>query len=128
MSEARRLLVVDDDDDIRALARIALERLGGHEVCDAASGAAALEAATACPPDAIVIDVMMPGMDGPETVRRLRADARTADIPVVLLTAKVQTADQLRFAGLDVQGVLPKPFDPMRLAADVAERLGWPAA
>jgi len=121
----RRLLVVDDDDDIRALARIALERLGGHEVRDAASGQAALDAAAESAPDAIVIDVMMPGMDGPETVRRLRADPRTAEIPVVLLTAKVQAADRRFFADLDVQGVLPKPFDPLRLAADVADRLGW---
>jgi CheY-like chemotaxis protein len=121
----RRLLVIDDDDHIRELARLALERVGGHAVVTAGSGAAGLELARSERPDAVVVDVMMPGMDGPETVRRLRSDAATADIPVILLTAKVQPSDSARFDDLGVEAVLAKPFDPMRLAADVAAALGW---
>jgi CheY-like chemotaxis protein len=121
----RRLLVIDDDDHIRELARLALERVGGHSVVTAESGAAGLELARSERPDAVVVDVMMPGMDGPETVRRLRADPAIADIPVILLTAKVQPSDTARFGDLGVQAVLAKPFDPMRLAADVAAALGW---
>jgi CheY-like chemotaxis protein len=118
----RRILVVDDDDDIRALARLALERVGGHEVLMADSGAVALEVAQRERLDAAVIDVMMPGMDGPETVRRLRETPATAELPVVLLTAK---AERGRLGQLDVAGVLAKPFDPMRLAGEVAGVLGW---
>jgi CheY-like chemotaxis protein len=118
----RRILVVDDDDDIRALARLALERVGGHEVLMADSGAVALEVAQRERLDAAVIDVMMPGMDGPETVRRLRETPATAALPVVLLTAK---AERGRLGQLDVAGVLAKPFDPMRLAGEVAGVLGW---
>ena len=71
------------------------------------------------------MDVMMPGMDGPSTFRQLRGNPLTANIPVVLLTAKVQGADQRRFAGLGVAGVLFKPFDPLTLAAQISEALGW---
>jgi CheY-like chemotaxis protein len=121
----KRLLVIDDDDHIRELARLALERVGGHSVVTAESGAAGLELARSEPPDAVIVDVMMPGMDGPETVRRLRADPAIADVPVILLTAKVQPSDTARFDDLGVQAVLAKPFDPMRLAADVGAALGW---
>ena len=117
--------MIDDDEHIRELARLALERLGGHAVVTAESGAAGLELARAERPDAVIVDVMMPGMDGPETVRRLRGDAAIADIPVILLTAKVQPSDTARFDDLGVEAVLAKPFDPMRLAADVGAALGW---
>jgi len=68
----------------------------------------------------------MPGLDGPETLRQLRASPSTEGIPVIFMTAKVQAADQLRWADLDIQGVIPKPFDPMTLADDIGERLRWP--
>ncbi|MCU1373856.1 MAG: Two-component response regulator, partial [Actinomycetia bacterium] len=80
---ARRVLLVDDEDDIRLVARASLERLAGWEVLAAASGPDALAMARAEQPDAIILDVMMPGMDGPATLAELRADPATADIPVV---------------------------------------------
>src|SRR3954454_22237609 len=91
---SRRLLVVDDDDDIRMLVRISLERVGGNEVMEASNGREGLERARRDRPDAILLDVMMPELDGPATVQELRSIPETADIPVVLLTAKVQQRDR----------------------------------
>jgi CheY-like chemotaxis protein len=121
----RRILVVDDEDDIREVAQMSLEMVGGFEVTTAASAAEGIAIAAAERPDAILLDVMMPDMDGPTAFERLRADDRTREIPVILLTAKVQAADRRRFADLGVTAVIAKPFDPMRLAAEVASVLGW---
>jgi CheY-like chemotaxis protein len=123
---ARRVLVVDDDESIREITQLSMEAVGGHEVQTASSGLEALEVALKDPPDAILLDVMMPELDGPSTVLRLRDDPRTRDIDVVLLTAKVQPSDRVRYRSLPgVAGVIPKPFDPMTLPAQVAELLGW---
>lgn len=121
----RRILIVDDEDDIREVAQLSLEMGRSWDVHTASSGAAALERAAALEPDAILLDVMMPGMDGPSVFERLRADPATAHIPVILLTAKVQGADHRRFAALGVAGVLAKPFDPMSLADEIAALLHW---
>ncbi|MDB4952006.1 MAG: response regulator containing a CheY-like receiver domain and an domain [Gemmatimonadetes bacterium] len=121
----RRILVVDDEDDIREVAQLSLEMVGGWEVLAAGSGAEALRRAEAERPDAILLDVMMPGMDGPSTFLALQANPATRDIPVILLTAKVQSADRRRFEDLGVAGVLSKPFDPMELAGQVSAALGW---
>jgi CheY-like chemotaxis protein len=118
------VLVVDDDDDIRMLVRLSLERVGGNEVLEATNGREGLELAQAERPDAILLDVMMPELDGPSTVRELRALRETASIPVVLLTAKVQPRDRERFADLAVTGTIAKPFDPIRLPAQLDELLG----
>ena len=75
----------------------------------------------------ILLDVMMPGMDGPTTCRHLSQDPRTRDIPVILVTAKVQYRDRQALENLTIAGVIPKPFDPMRLSAEVSAMLGWPA-
>lgn len=123
--EPRRVLVVDDEDDIREVAQLSLEMVGGYTVQVAASGPEALAVAVEGRLSAIVLDVMMPGMDGPATLRALRSDVRTCDIPVVLLTAKVQAGEQHQFPDLNVVGVLPKPFDPLRLPGDLAALLGW---
>ena len=122
---SRRVLVVDDDDAIREVAQTALELVAGWKVELAASGQEAVELCVADPPDAILLDVMMPAMDGPTTFAQLQADARTQDVPVVLLTAKVQPAERRRWEGLGVAGVLTKPFDPLRLSDEVAGLLGW---
>jgi CheY-like chemotaxis protein len=119
------LLLVDDEDDIREVAQLSLEMTAGWEVHTASSGAQALAAARALKPEAILMDVMMPEMDGPTAVRHLKADPETAGIPVILLTAKVQASDRAAFEGLGVAGVLAKPFDPMALAGEVAAVLGW---
>jgi len=121
----RKILLVDDEDDIREVAQLSLEMTAGWDVAVARSGPEAVAMAAAERPDAILMDVMMPEMDGPTAVRALRADPATADIPVVLLTAKTQAADRRRFEELGVAGVLSKPFDPMELAGQVARALGW---
>jgi CheY-like chemotaxis protein len=115
-----RLLLVDDDDDIRTIATISLERVGGWTVVAASSGAQALELASAGPPfDAVLLDVMMPDLDGPATLDRLRSGPLGPDVPVVFLTAKLQPADQERLNRLGAAGVLAKPFDPMGLPRDL---------
>ena len=120
-----RVLVIDDEEDIREIARDSLEIMGGYAVLTANSGAEGLTGARAQQPDVILLDMMMPGMDGSATFQRLQDDAATRDIPVILLTAKVQASDQLRFAELGVAGVIAKPFDPISLANQVAQILGW---
>ena len=121
----RRVLLVDDEEDIRQVAAMTLDLVGGWDVTTAASGKEALALAAQDPPDAILLDVMMPGLDGPAVFRRLREDEATRSIPVILLTAKVQAADRRCFEDLGVDGVLAKPFDPMRLPSQVADVLGW---
>jgi CheY-like chemotaxis protein len=121
----RSLLVVDDEDDVRRLAVLSLSRVGGYEVRAADSGAACLAELQVAVPDAIVLDVMMPLMDGPATLAEIRDNPRTAHVPVVFLTAGVVELDVERLRGLPVAGVLRKPFDPIRLPADIAELLGW---
>jgi len=122
---SRRVLVIDDEDDIREVAQLALEAVAGWEVFGASSGAEGLRIAAERVPDAILLDVMMPEMDGPSTFRALRAQPATAEIPVILLTAKVQASDRTRFQDLGVSGVLTKPFDPMELSRQIEEVLGW---
>lgn len=125
MSGPRHLLLVDDDADIREVARAGLEALAGWRVSVADSGGEALSAVAADPPDAILLDVMMPGLDGPATLERLKADESTSAIPVILLTAKVQPAELRRFSTLGVADVIAKPFDPMTLHERVERALGW---
>jgi CheY-like chemotaxis protein len=120
-----RILIIDDEDDIREVAALSLETIAGWDVVTANSGAQGLARAIEHQPDAVLLDVMMPGMDGPTTFRELRKNPATSRIPVVLLTAKVQSNDQKRFADLGVEAVLLKPFDPLTLATQIADALGW---
>jgi CheY-like chemotaxis protein len=120
-----KVLIIDDEDDIREVAALSLESVAGWDVITASSGSQGLARAIEHQPDAILLDVMMPGMDGPTTFRELRKNPATAKIPVLLLTAKVQSSDQRRFADLGVESVLFKPFDPMTLADQIAGALGW---
>ena len=121
-----RILVIDDEEDIRAVSRMSLERVGGWEVLDADSGARGIELAEAERPDAILLDAMMPEMDGPATIQRLKSEEATREIPVLFLTAKLQPAERERYVELGAVDVLAKPFDPMTLPDDVAAALGWP--
>ncbi|HEX3663304.1 MAG TPA: response regulator [Acidobacteriaceae bacterium] len=125
---ARKILIIDDEEDIREVAALSLETVAGWDVLVAGSGAAGIAKARELRPDAILLDVMMPGMDGPTTFRELRAIPETSGIPVILLTAKVQAADQKRFSDLGVASVMFKPFDPLILARDIAQVLGWQEA
>ena len=113
-----RILFVDDDEDIRTIAHLSLTAVGGWQVALADSGASAIEQAVQNPPDLIILDVMMPGMDGFATLARLRSDERTAAIRVIFLTAKVQKAELERYRAAGA-GVLAKPFDPMRLPDEI---------
>jgi CheY-like chemotaxis protein len=121
----RSVLLVDDEDDIRIVAATALGRLAGWDVVTAASGGEAVVRACTRPFDAVVLDVMMPGLDGPATLARLRSEPLTASVPVVFLTAKVQAEERARLAALGAAGVVSKPFDPTTLADQLAAALGW---
>jgi CheY-like chemotaxis protein len=123
----KHILLVDDEDDIREVACITLEAVGGWRVSTARSGSEGIAKAISERPDAILLDVMMPGIDGPTTFGRLQAEPSTRGIPVILLTAKAQGADLRYFAELGVAGVLTKPFDPMSLPDRVAEALAGAA-
>jgi CheY-like chemotaxis protein len=122
---ARRILIVDDEDDIREVAQVSLELLGHYEVLTASCGRDGVDSARIDQPDAILLDVMMPDLDGPATLAALRADPATRDIPVLFLTAKTQAAEHTRLAALGPAGILIKPFDPLKLASEVAAALRW---
>lgn len=122
---SKRILIIDDEDDIREVAQLTLEAVGGFEVLTAESGSEGLVKAETEQPDAILLDVMMPEMDGITTFKNLQENPLTSNIPVILLTAKVQANDQRRFAELGITGMVAKPFDPMTLTDQVAQVLGW---
>jgi CheY-like chemotaxis protein len=121
----KRILVIDDEDDIRAITKISLERVAGWEVLTAESGERGVELAAEEQPDAILLDAMMPGLDGPHTIDRLKASERTRAIPVLFLTAKLQSGDREHYLQLGAAEVLAKPFDPMSLHVQVSSALGW---
>ena len=115
----QRVLYVEDEPDIREVARLALEAVGGFEVSTCASGREAVDAAPAFAPDVILLDVMMPGMDGPTTLRALRDLPEVAATPVIFMTAKVQANEVAAYLASGAAGVISKPFDPMTLSDEV---------
>jgi CheY-like chemotaxis protein len=121
----RRILVVDDDDAVRQAAATSLQMMSDWIVLEAYCGAQAIESAKQNQPDAILLDVMMPAMDGPAMLSKLRTSRETSHIPIVLLTAKVQAVRDGLFGHLPVEGILLKPFNPLELASQVAATLGW---
>ena len=124
MSKAlSRILYVEDEPILRKLMAVTLEKMGGFTVEIVASGSAALEVVERFCPDLILLDVMMPEMDGPETLKRLRELPNIDRIPTVFITAKAQPQEIARFQALDVAGVLTKPFDPATLCSDL--RMIW---
>lgn len=123
----RRVLLVEDEDDIREVAALSLEAVQSWSVVAVGNGVDGVAAAVADPPDVVLLDVMMPGQDGPSTLAALRADPRTRDVPVVFLTAKTQRREQDELLALGAAGVLAKPFDPVTLGAQIAAVLGWSA-
>jgi CheY-like chemotaxis protein len=120
-----RILVVDDSKLVHELARIALETVAGWEVRCAASGGEALELHDALRPDAVLLDVEMPEMDGPATLAALRARPASADTRVLFLTGHDDPAELSRLAALGADGVLSKPFDVDALSGQVTDVLGW---
>lgn len=119
----KTILLIDDEDDIREVATLTLETMGDFSVTSASGGKAGIECARRERPDAILLDVMMPELDGPSTLARLREIEVTRDIPVIFLTAKVQAVDRRRLADLGAVGIIAKPFDPMTLADEVSALL-----
>jgi CheY-like chemotaxis protein len=121
----KRILVIDDEDGIREIIQICLETVAGWDVLTAASGTEGLATAQAQLPDAILLDVMMPDMDGPTTFRQLQANAATKHIPTILLTAKAKISEQRQFIDLGVTGVITKPFKAMDLVDQICKILYW---
>lgn len=118
-------LVVDDDEDVRMITRLALVKVAGWTVVDTDRGTKALDLARKHQPSVVLLDLMMPEMDGIETAQQLLADPATGHIPIVMVTAKKSVGDAQPWDGLPVAGVIAKPFDPMTLADDLVRMLGW---
>ncbi len=121
----RRVLLIDDQEDIRAVAQMSLEVVAGWQVVTASSGDEGIRRAEQEQPEAILLDVMMPDMDGPTTFGHLQRNPLTAHIPVIFLTAKVQGAERRQLANLGVAAVIAKPFDPVTLGDEIGRSLGW---
>lgn len=121
----RHLLMIDDEEHIREVASLSLETTEEWTVATASSGSAGILLALSSRPDAILLDVMMPDMDGPTTLRVLQAHEETRSIPVIFLTAKVQAVDRRNFLNMGVQGIIAKPFDPMTLGQQIRSALAW---
>lgn len=120
-NELNKILHVEDEPDIRDITRLSLERIGGYTLESCASGEAALDKAEDFAPDLILIDVMMPGMDGPTTLKALRDLPGLADTPVVFMTAKARPDEVEEFEEMGAIGVITKPFEPMQLANRIKE-------
>ena len=118
--------MIDDEEDILTVAALALETVAGWRVMTALSGREGILSAQRDCPDAILMDVTMPDMNGPDTFRQMQTMDGMSHIPVVFLTAKVQGRDLKHFADLGVAAIVSKPFDPLTLADEVSQALGWP--
>lgn len=119
MIDIKKVMLVDDEDDIRTIAELSLTHVGQWESVVVSSGQEALELAVSEQPDLILLDVMMPGMDGPTTLLKLKENEQTHSIPVIFLTAKVQPNEVSEYLQLGAAGVVAKPFDPMMLPQEI---------
>jgi len=124
----RRILYVEDDPDIRMVGTMALETVGGFTVIACASGTEALDAAPTAEADLILLDVMMPGMDGHATLKALRGLPATASTPAIFMTARVQPAEVAQHKAMGALDVIAKPFDPMQLADQIRRICATPPA
>ncbi len=122
----RRILLIDDEVDIHRITQVGLMMEAGWELLTAQSGEEGIDMAASEQPDAILLDVMMPGCDGVATLKLLQESSQTQTIPVIFMTAKAQSADRRQLYALGAQGVITKPFDPMTLASQISGFLGWP--
>lgn len=118
-----KVLLVDDDGDIRMIAAIALRQVGKWEVSTASSGAEALQKLAEMTPDVVILDLMMPGLDGLGTLAAMRQEPALASVPVIFLTAKVRQNEVERYLAAGAVGVVQKPFDPMTLAGEITHIL-----
>lgn len=122
---AKRILVVDNEQYIQEVAKVCLETVAGWKAIVASNGQECLTKAETEQPDAILLDVMMPDMDGLVTFEKLQENPATKAIPVILLTAKIQSSDRRRYAEMGLTAAIAKPFNPLELAGQVAAALGW---
>jgi CheY-like chemotaxis protein len=121
----RKILIIDDEDAIREVVKVTLELLSGWTALTASSANEGISVAATESPDAILLDIMMPDMDGFQTLKALQANPGTRAIPVVMLTAKMTAAGQKGFRPDGVKAVIIKPFNPLRLAGQISQALGW---
>ena len=121
----KSILLIDDEPRLAEVIAVCLESFKGWKVTVVNAGQKGLDLVETLNPDAVILDVMMPQMDGITVYQKLQANAATQNIPVIFLTAKVQTSDRTRFAQLGVAGTIAKPFDPVKIADQIAQVLGW---
>ncbi len=122
---SKKILVIDNEPSIREVAQICLETVAGWHTVGASSGLEGIATAEREQPDAILLDVMMPDLDGLATFDRLQANPKTRSIPVILLTAKVQISDFQNYTDLGIRSTIAKPFSSLELARQIATILGW---
>jgi CheY-like chemotaxis protein len=121
----KRLLIIDDEEAIQIVVKFGINMAAGWELLSASGGATGIDTAERELPDAILLDVMMPEMDGIATFKALQANPITAGIPVIFLTAKAQTAERRQFNDLGISGVITKPFNSLDLPEQIAKILHW---
>lgn len=121
----KRILIIDNEQYIQEVTQICLQTTASWQVLTASSGREGIAKADVEQPDAILLDVMMPDMDGPTTFQQLQDNPATRQIPVILLTAKVQASDRRRYDELGIKGAIAKPFAPLQLATQIAAILDW---
>lgn len=114
-----KVLMIDDEPDIRQIGRMSLKGVGKWQVVLASSGAEGIEAAVREHPDLILLDVMMPGLGGPETLAQLQGNEATRNIPVIFMTARAREQDVQQYLSIGAIGVITKPFDPMTLPQNI---------
>jgi len=124
-SPIKRVLVIDNESYIQEITKICLETVTDWQVITASSGREGIVKAETEQPDAILLDVMMPDMDGLTTFANLHANALTHDIPVILLSAEIQTADRRHYSEMGIKATIAKPFEPLDLAHQIAIALNW---
>ena len=117
---SKNILIIDDEEDVKDIAQMGLEMAADWQVITASSGQEGLELAASTQPDVILLDLMMPEWDGKETLKQLKANQKTATIPVILMTAKTQSAIASELTKLDLAGIITKPFRPLQLPAQIA--------
>lgn len=117
----KKIICIDDEADILEVASMCLEEVGGFEVIRCSNGTDGLAKAIETKPDLIMLDCMMPTLDGPATLKKLHENAQTKDIPIIFMTARVQDDEKKQYVDMGAIGVIEKPFDPMRLAGQVSD-------
>jgi len=120
-SELTKILCVEDEADIRAVARVALETVGQFQVTMCSSGQEALDTLPDFAPQLVLLDVMMPGMDGPTTYQEIRKLDGYSEVPIIFMTAKVMESDREQYIALGASGIIAKPFDPMVLSDQIRQ-------